>query len=437
MSEVSKGKKARGNGRVGDLIAKILCVLLAFLLWFYVMIVESPADEQVIRDVPVTVAEDDPHMLAKGLSVFVEHAETVDITISGKRRVLSRITAEDITVRADLSGIASADRDLTVPLSISVPEGCQLVSSTKYSTQVNTDTIKKTLIPLVTELENPNPDYIYGKEPVFSVIRNGESAEVTVVSVEGPASMVSEIAYAVVRMNVSGKERSFTDTYTVELEDERGVTVESKFLKQEFASVNVTMSVETEKVVPLTYTFKQNYFADTEGTTVFMSPEEVTVLCAPADAHRTDLVSPIELDERKILTEDSIFTHILTTTVRLVSPYTEKIEPSEVTVTIHIDDTIKKRYMSVAEILSTGGIDIDCRILDEVSENVVICGTAEALIQLTSADIVAVVDLSEYGLEHIGNRYRKKVTIEIDSDVAEEVFVVGDYTVEFEITEKK
>ncbi len=425
MSEKGKNSKKGKKGRYSDLIAKILCVLCAFLLWFYVMLVDSPADEQVIRDVRIVVAEDDPHMLAKGLSVYVDKEETVDITISGKRRALSRVTAEDIVVHADLSGITSAERDLTVPLIIVVPDGCQLVSSTKYNTQVNTDTIKKTLVPLMTELKNPTPDYIYGDDPVFSVIRDGESTKVTAVGVDGPASMVDEIAYARVKMDVSGKERSFTDTYTVELVDDHGAVVDEKFLKKDFNSVNVTMTVAVEKTVSLRYAFKHGYLADTD-TVVTLSPSEVTVLCAPADAHRTDLITTIVLDERKILTEASILNHSLEVETELVSAYTDSILPSSTTVQLQIDDTIKIRKMFVLALQSTGGIDIDCRILDEFLEDVVVCGSAEALGELSNDDLIAIVDLGEYSEEQVGNRYRKKVTIVIDSEVADEVFVVGD-----------
>ncbi|MBE6598797.1 MAG: hypothetical protein E7638_05095 [Ruminococcaceae bacterium] len=434
-SEAGETKKKSAKGKYADLAAKILCVFFSFLLWFYVMIVESPADETVIRDVAVMVAEDDAGMLAKGLSVYADSEVYVDITLSGKRRVLSKITAEDIKVSADLSGIASADRDITVPLIIEVPDGCQFVSSTRYNIQVNTDSIKKSLIPLTAELENMNPSYIYGETPIFSLIRDGENTETVAVGVEGPSGMVNEVAAAVVKIDVSGKERGFTDTYAIELVDERGNAVDEKFLKKDFETVNVTMSVEVEVEFPLSLVFKHGYLSDT-ASSFKVSPETVTILCAPSDAHRADLISPIEIDERKVLTEDAIRSHSLKATVQLVSPYSQKISPTEVTVSGSIDREINNRKMLVLELQSTGGIDIDCDILDGFLEDVVVCGRTEALSGLKTSDIVAVVDLSEYTEEHIGKRYQKKVTFEIDSEYGDQVFVVGDYTVEIQIKEK-
>ncbi len=435
MSEINETKKDRKKDKRFDLIAKILCFFFAFLLWFYVMIVESPGDERVIRDVQIQIDMNDQGLLSKGLSVYAENTETLDVTLSGKRRVLSRITAEDIEAKADLRGVSFAGTDISVPVVITPPDGCELVSATKYSVRISVDSVKKALIPLRVELLEKNPDYLYDEAPVFSRVIDGETVEYTSVTVEGPSSMVSLIDSAVVKVDVSDKSREFTEVFAVELTDKNGNVVEHSFLKKEFDTVNVTMAVNIEKTVPLSVLFKQDYFADSD-TRVTIEPAEVTVICAPADAERMDLVPPLEIDEKKLLNEESIQSHYFETICYPVSAYGSVISPSFVKVAVQIDEDFNNRRMNITEINSTNGMEIDCNILDDSIENVIVCGRTDLLSTVKPNDIVAVVDLSDYSAENIGKRYTKKVTFVIDSEAGDEVFIVGDYTVEIEITEK-
>ncbi len=435
MNEMKEAKQNKKKDKRLDLIAKILCLFFAFLLWFYVMIVDSPGDEMVFRDVTVQIPEDDRSLLSKGLSVYIDSEEMIDITLSGKRRVLSRIQPEDLEVKADLSGITTSGTDISVPLSIKVPDGCELVRAEKYSIRLSVDYVKKALVPIKADLVGKNPDYIYSDTPVFSRILDGKSVECTSLLLEGPASMIDRVAEAVVRIDAAGHDRDFTETYSIELLDRDGNSAFHEFLKTEFDTVNASVTVRMEKQVPLTVKFVQGYFEGTH-TQVAVNPSSVTVLCSPSDAERSDLVQPLEIDEKLILTEENIRSRYFETVCYPQSPYASAVDPAAVTVSVTIDGTVNNRKMKVVELNSTNGMDVSCSILDETIENVVICGKAEVLSSLKTSDIVAIVDLSEYSEENIGKRYRKKVSFIVDSEYADEIFIVGDYSVEIIITKK-
>ena len=119
-----------------------------------------------------------------------------------------------------------------------------------------------------------------------------------------------------------------------------------------------------------------------------------------------------------------------------VSAYGTVVTPSSVNVSVQIDGEVNNRKMNIMEIHSTNGFDVGCEILDDVIENVVFCGRAAVLSELKYSDIMAIVDLSGFNTDSIGKRYTKKVTFVIDSEVGDEVFIVGDYTVQIIITEK-
>lgn len=427
-------KKRKKKEKRMDLAAKILCAFFAVLLWFYVMIVESPADEMVIRDVEIQIPADDRDLLSKGLSVYAGSGETMDVTLSGKRKILSRITAEDIVITADLSSLTSAGTDISVPLRIKVPDGCELVSAEKYSISLSVDSMKKALIPLRAEYIGMNPDYIYAENPVFSRVDEGREVKYNAVIVEGPASVVKNVDSAVVMIDVSGKNMDFREEHSIQLVDADGLSVSHEFLKTEFQSINANVTIRMEVTVPLTVDFVRGYF-DSTNTGVLLNPSEVTVLCSPTDAERSDLLQPLEIDEDLILTEEGMSSRYFETVCYPVSPY-GTVSPSDVNVEITLDESIYNRRMTINQLNSTNGLKVSCNILNSSIENVMVCGRAEVLGTLNPSDITAIVDLSDYKTANIGKRYRKKVVFEVDSEYKDEIFFVGEYMVEIEITEK-
>ena len=74
------------------ILPKIMSVLIAFILWFYVMAVESPVNEKTFRSIPITIEQTDSE-----LSLYSGYNTTVDITVSGKKSELNQISDSDFS----------------------------------------------------------------------------------------------------------------------------------------------------------------------------------------------------------------------------------------------------------------------------------------------------------------------------------------------------
>ena len=94
------------SGRVIDFIAKILCPVIAFFLWFYAMSTDVVTLE---RDFTVPVQYENEAALSErtGWSVLSGKDSKIVVTLKGKRNIINKITEDDIFAFADVSGVES------------------------------------------------------------------------------------------------------------------------------------------------------------------------------------------------------------------------------------------------------------------------------------------------------------------------------------------
>ena len=85
----------------------ILSLVCAFVLWMYVMSVESPTYTETFKNVGVSLQNES--IIAKnGLSVVSGTGYHVDVTVTGRKSIISRLDSDDIKAYVDLSGISSS-----------------------------------------------------------------------------------------------------------------------------------------------------------------------------------------------------------------------------------------------------------------------------------------------------------------------------------------
>lgn len=442
-SASEKKKRTGENGETkrrnyGDAVVKVVCLCAAFLLWIYVMMVDSPRDEQIIANVPVRLINTDLLERDAKLSVYSGFDNVVDVTVSGKRSVISRLTAEDITATADVSGIQRAAQT-SVAVNVTLPADCDLVGLSQNAVSVRVDNYVERDVAIYANLLNKNAAYIYDEMPVFrsnsgsSKNQTTDSYVVDSIMVSGPQSIVETVAQAVVDIDLTNQDSRFTSVLPLYLVDAEQRRIDNEYLDKTLNFVEVTMPIYVTRTLSIPFVMRQGYLNGTHST-VTLSPDTVVVTCDPADADRADLLDTILLDERRSFTSDNINSHLYEADFTLTSPYEVRFSAPQVHLTINIDENIRMREMDIVEIQKRNGVSVDCAVLADSVDNVVICGEKMALAGIRASDLIAVVDLGGYTEANIGERYNKTVSIEIDSESADQVFILGEYTVEIEIT---
>ena len=111
----------------------ILSLLVATAAWFFVVYNYDPMTNARYSGVPITYTGLDT-LANRGYAVAEANYKNVEVTLQQRRIDTANISAEDISVTADVSGLSTGEN--TVALRVAGPEGTQVVDSSVKSVTV-------------------------------------------------------------------------------------------------------------------------------------------------------------------------------------------------------------------------------------------------------------------------------------------------------------
>lgn len=410
-----KMKKNNSSRKDSHILAKILCVVAAFFLWIYVMSVESPEHEEPFSHIAVNLENVD-ELTDRSLAVYNGYGTLIDVTLAGKKSVLSKLNEEDIVATVDVSDIESSGR-YSCKITVDVPSGCKLVGQSQDALSVYVDRAEKSMIDLTELRENTNlPDDAFTGSVEFPVDK---------ITVEGPAMVVSKVAGALVTLDMSGVTKTTKMTCPVTLVDSSGVEVNSPYLNFYPSVVEVTVPVLKTVMIPVLTEFKYG-FLNSENTVITMNPAELEATGSAEIISRLDLKPVISFDEKTDFADSP--TAIKSLTLEIPEGVALSSETVDAEVTLGKD--IKTRTITVpgANITDTGGKK-NIRytwVKDDVP--VTIMGTSDKVSKIEADDISLVLDMSPYSKNNTGT-ITVKAEVIIDSAYSEDVIELGTYEI--------
>ncbi|MBQ7715862.1 MAG: hypothetical protein IJT70_08365 [Clostridia bacterium] len=395
-----------------NIIPKIVCLVLAVIIWYYVMQVDNPDYKQTFTGIKVNLVNTD-ELTNRGLSIFTGTSYNADITVSGKKSVINNYTSDDITVNADVFKNYKSAGMQVVELDVTLPNGLTLVDQDN-SISVFVDEKMSAKIPVTVDQRTgatTSADYETG-----TLIP--EFAEVTV---KGPKTIVENIDHATVRADFSSfglLESTVTTEGTVSLFNADGDELSSAYITLDYPTMKVTYPISLTKQVKLGVTFKYGYFNDS-NVSVEIDPAEVTVKGDATAVKNLDVINIAVIDEKQIEKDKTL-------TFEITPPddeYTFADEDfSTASVTITNVGTSTKIFRTTA--LDVIGGDKSCKISEEYLD-VTLRGTPEQLASVSADDIKVTVDLTDYNGSVTGETlYDATVTLPAKY---EGVYEIGSY----------
>ena len=394
-----------------NILPKIISVVLAFILWLYVMTVESPINQEVFRGIPVEV------LLPTGteLSLYSGYNVTVDVTVSGKKSDLNQISAESFKATADASAYTQAGK-YSVPVDIQVPGGFNLVDKSISLLSVYLDAKATASVPVQIKI----PEYVLAEGLELGGDSDIEKS-VTEVFLSGPKSILDTVEAAQVTIpplgNVSSSVRA---SGNVTLIDADGETVSNPYISVGTTAVDVRIPVFMTKDIKLRVEFK-NKLLSSSNSKVSISPSTVKVRGAVETLSVLDdhIVSTID---EKTLTNDKEKLSIPLTLPEGISCVdgTEAVD-----VAISYTGTATKTY-SVSDIKVVNPSDLEYSLsLDTV--NVTLRGKNEDLSKMTAEDISLTVDLSE--IKEGAGSITLPIKVAVSDTYSKNVYELGEYNI--------
>ena len=226
-----------------DLWLKALALVLSILLWALVAGYYNPETTKTFEDIPVQVVLEGSIPEAEGLLLVTDlSGMTVDLRVEARRDVLALLGYDKVTAKVDLSTVNKAGKYSALPIRVDFGgQSVEIVSQSKTTVALQFDAAKTVQVKVDVDAA--------GKVAEGYVL--ARSAAPSVINVEGPESVVSRIVSA--KCSVAQKEFVETAKYNCDyiFVDADGNEITHKYLKADYDQIEVIVSVNVEKVVPL------------------------------------------------------------------------------------------------------------------------------------------------------------------------------------------
>ena len=394
---------------------KIISLLLATLLWFFVINYQNPELTQEIKH-NVTIRGIN-ELEAKGY--VLENEEQlrnmqVRILLKGPRLEMERLKSDNvqIDVRLDLTQYANL---LTEEDAVSIEKPIQITAHTNIEGIIVEDIRPKT-VGVVFEREEQatrNIHYTIQNESNSEYAALDPILKPTTVEISGPKSSVEKVETAQININVDNfSEDVLSYTVPIILLDEQGEEVIGVKKVPEY--VEVTLPIGKKKRVPLEPQFKGTLPPGYIKANTLVSPQEITIV---GKAAIVDTIQSIKLE--KIALDNVIQSNNFRTDFILPEgiEYIDNIEP-KATVTLEIQKETDYNYQVPVSELNLQVIGLPegyaYEVIDE-TVSIVLASTAEKLLAFKPSQIQVTADFSSMQ-DIIAGEYRIPLQIVVPDE---------------------
>ncbi len=252
---------------------KIICFLLAIVLWFVIINEQNPLSEGSYT-VPITVENLNSQYITSNVP------KTVYVRLSGPRNTIINVGPSDIKAYIDLSDVQEGTVD--VPIHVEIPSGTELKKQSMTSTKITVD--------VYTVKEFKLTPHIVGNLDEKDFISELKIVPEKVV-VSGARRLIQEVSQAVIEVPVNQRNSDFALMAPIHLYDSEGSPVEGLEMTPWQSNVKVSIGHDAmSKSVPLNV----NITGQTANKTVTIQPTSIQIR-GSADTLRS--ISSIDLPD--------------------------------------------------------------------------------------------------------------------------------------------
>ena len=399
----------------------VVSLLAALCIWVYMTDTQEEPISVTLSGVEVVFEGEDVLQSQRGLVITDVSAETVDVTISGTRINIGRLSSEDVKAVIDGSR-ASSTSNYNMGYTRRFPSGVdsdavRLERSSPSTISFQVTRMDERQFPVVAAFKGSVADgYVLGDIEY----------EPATISVRGPQSVLDSIedVYAEVTLQDVNSTRTVESGFI--LRDADGSEISKEGLEFDFDTISVTIPISQMKTVPIYVTYIEGSGATRENTSATLDVKEITIAgdAASVDGINRIEVGPIDLTDFELTAEYDL---------PIVLP--NDVENVSGIETVHVEveiNGLEVRSFTVTNIDYTGLPEQYTAELVTHSLTVRIRGTRENLDRLNdpTTSIRAVADLS--GTTATGTMETPNVDIRVDGVL--NTGAVGTYRLTFNIS---
>lgn len=407
-------------------IAMLFSLILAFGIWIWVAIEKSPVVEITVSAVPVKIDMENSVPAQLHLQTFGQTEFYVDVTVTGKRFVVSALTPEDLTVTAQTNYVDSAGtKSLQLKATANDSRDYEIQRISQNYIDVYFDTYKEAEFAIEPRILAPD-----GKNVVDGCILGSVLFSKNTVVVSGPSAEVNKVTGVIAEASVSAPLSATTTVQPeIKLQTDGQETLSYVELNTGESTVTMTMPVLKKVVLPTSVTFKNapgGYLNSDVPVTVSPSQIEAAVPIEKVGELKSISVGTVDFAEL-----DSGY-NTFNFNASDITEYTVVDSSARFRVTVNMTGTVTASFsVSAQNIAVTAQKDgFHSSVLTRGIENIRVIGTAEEIAALTNDMLYAEVDLSDAEITEGEQTVKARIVIKGSS----KAWASGTYTVRIQTT---
>lgn len=241
MKKTEINKKMSLTNNIG---LKFLAVFIALVLWLAIVNIDDPEKMVTVTNIPISMTNEKA-ITDRDMVYNVKSEQFVNITVSGKRSVVSNLTAEDFRATASLKELSKVN---SVPVEISAKNSSigRKITVVKQSAQTVLVDVEN-----VEEREFDDISVEYTGKVADGYVAGVSSLATEEITVKAPVSIMDKIKKVVVRCSLDGAKEDFAKKCPVVLYDKKEREITSQDISLSDKKIKVDVKVLRAKQVPI------------------------------------------------------------------------------------------------------------------------------------------------------------------------------------------
>ena len=401
---------------------KFLAVLIALVLWLAIVNVNDTEKTITVSNIPISVTNESA-ITSRDMVYNVKSEQYLNITVSGKRSIVSNLSAEDFRATAslkELSKVNSIPVDVTTK-NASLGRKITIVKQSAQTILVDVENVEeKDFTDLVVEYTGKVADgYVAG-------LSSMSTDEVTV---KAPTSIIDKIKKVAVRCSLDGTNTNISKKCPVILYDKNDKEIKSDEIELSDKKIRVNVNVLRAKQVPISTINKDELGKPADGYVVddvILSSDSITVY---GSEESLDSIESLDIqDDIDVSDAKGDVTQNIDVTGKLPKGLSVSGE-STITVKVLIKKLITRTFEYDASEVSLNDLssDLDVQLVTK-KVKVTLQGEEEVISQLTKDDIAISADL--------GKVKEGTTTVHVDVAVPDNTTLMNNVTIKIKAKAK-
>ncbi len=266
--------------------SRILCFLVAFGIWIYVVNVTTQDYEKTFNLIDIKVEGWEELLDDTNLSVVNLEESKISVTVKGLRSDISKLTPRDFDAYIDISKLTEGGKH-NLEVSVDLPSTVSLVSKYPESVTISVDENIEREFPVEIDVIEYSMDTIYEM--------GIPESDIASVKISGPSDVLDRVKSAKAFINLGTVMTSTVIRTEIILIDKAGNSIDTTYLTFDNTSVTVTVPVKMEKTVSLVCTYLPGV-SPSLYSSVMITPSTIKVKGDPKILNELDTITVCALD---------------------------------------------------------------------------------------------------------------------------------------------